>query len=73
VIIQNLEQAEEVVNNHPQLTWVGWTIAHLTQDDGAEYTRHGVYNKKEGKWFRRISYPYISGTGWVLPNSLFKE
>ena len=70
--IQNLDEAEAIVANSKSLSWEGWDIIHLTQDNSAEYDVRGVYDKGVGKWFRRISYPYINGTGWDIPNSLLR-
>lgn len=72
MIIQNLDDAEVIVSNTRNLSWEGWNIVHKVQDDSAEYDVHGVYDRRVEKWFRRISYPYINGTGWDIPNSLLK-
>ena len=70
--IKTLEQAEEVVASSSQLDWYGWDIVHQLQDDNAEYDIHGTYDRGTGKWFKRISYPYVNGTGWDIPNTLIK-
>lgn len=70
--IQNLDEAETIVSNSNNLMWEGWNIIHKVQDDSAEYDVRGAYDRSVGKWFRRISYPYINGTGWDIPNSLLK-
>ncbi len=72
MVIKNLDDAEIMVNNHPNLSWDGWTIIHKIQDDSAEYDIRGSYDKKAGKWFRRIPYQYVDDMGWVVPNSLSK-
>ena len=70
--IQTLDEAEVVVQNSKNLSWDGWTIIHSVQDDSAEYDTSGAYDRGVGKWFGRISYPYINGTGWDIPKSLLK-
>lgn len=70
--INDLQIAEDIVKANPQLSWVGWTIVHSVQDDAAEYDYRGYYDRNKEKWFRRISYPFVDGTGWVLPDSLIK-
>jgi hypothetical protein len=69
--IQTLEDAEAIVQSNSNLSWDGWTIVHSVQDDSAEYDVSGAYDRRVGKWFRRISYP-VNGTGWDIPKSLLK-
>lgn len=70
--IKTLEQAEEIVTSSPQLDWHGWDIIYKVQDDNAEYDVNGSYDRGVGKWFKRISYPYVNGAGWDIPNTLIK-
>lgn len=70
--ITTLEQAENVVNNNSGLSWDGWEIVYKVQDDGAEYDVRGAYDRGTGKWYKRISYPYVNGTGWDIPSTLIK-
>lgn len=72
MVIKNLDDAEVIVDNNPNLSWDGWTIIHKVQDDSAEYDIRGSYDREVGKWFRRIPYQYVDNTGWVVPNSLSK-
>jgi len=71
--IMSLNDAESFVDSHNKLSWDGWTIIQDIQDSDAEYRNDGVYNRETGKWYRRIQYPYIDGTGWELPDSLTKR
>jgi hypothetical protein len=70
--IQTLDEAENIVSKSKNLSWDGWNIVHKVRDDSAEYDASGSYDRSLGKWFRRVSYPYINGTGWDIPNSLIK-
>lgn len=73
MVIKSLSDAEDIVNSISSLSWDGWTIVHKVQDDSAEYDVRGSYDREVGKWFRRIPYPCIENTGWVVPDSLLKR
>jgi hypothetical protein len=70
--ISSLEVANQVVSKNPDLDWNGWEIVHDVQDDSAEYSTEGIFKRVTGKWYRRISYPFIEGTGWDIPSTLIR-
>ena len=70
--ITDLADAEKIVQNNAHLGWDGWQIIYKVQDDDAQYDIRGSYDRGTGKWYKRISYPYINGTGWDIPNTLIK-
>jgi len=71
--IQTLEEAENIVSSNKNLSWEGWDIVHKVRDDSAEYDVRGSFDRSVGKWFRRIAFPYVNGTGWDIPKSLLKN
>ena len=73
MILASLNEAEAFVSKNKKVKWDGWIIIQDIQDDNAEYLMSGVYNRETGKWYRRIQYPYVDGTGWELPDSLTKR
>lgn len=69
MIIKTIDQAEELVKNNSNLSWDGWNIIYRVQDDYAEYLSVGVFNKSDGKWYKKIVFSY-GDTGWDIPDSV---
>ena len=69
MIIKTIDQADEIVNNNLNLSWDGWDIIYMVQDDYAEYLSIGIFDKKDGKWYKRIVFSY-GESGWEIPDSV---
>lgn len=69
MIISDQNDAEEIVNKNPNLSWDGWNIVHLIQDDYAEFLPIGFFNKSTKQWYRKKIYP-CTEQGWDLPESV---
>lgn len=69
MIIKTVEEAEEFVSRTPNFSWDGWNIVHSVQDDYAEYLLVGVFNKDDGRWYRRTVFPCVD-QGWEIPDSV---
>lgn len=69
MLINNLEDAEAIVNAHPWLEWDGWVILHKSQDDYAEYLVTGMFDKETRQWYKVDRY-YPSEQGWDLPDRI---
>lgn len=69
MIIKTIDEASEIVDSNNSLSWDGWNIIHLRQDDYAEYLSIGVFNKSDGKWYRKTVFSYDED-GWNIPDEL---
>lgn len=67
--LSDLADAEIIVNNNPNLSWDGWNIIHLAQDDYAEFLPEGVFNNETLQWYKKTVYP-CTETGWEIPESV---
>jgi hypothetical protein len=69
MIVSNLNDVEVIVKNNPSLSWDGWNIVCLIQDDYAEYLPIGVFDKITRQWYKKTTYP-CNDKGWDLPESV---
>lgn len=68
MIIKTTSEADKLVNENPNFSWDGWNIVYKVQDDYAEYQLFGVFNREDGKWYRKIVFP-CNEDGWIIPDS----
>jgi hypothetical protein len=69
MIVSNLSEIEGIVNNNPKLSWDGWDVVFLEQDDYAEFLPVGVFDNKTLQWYKKTVYP-CTEKGWELPESV---
>jgi hypothetical protein len=69
MLITDLNKMEQIVSSNPSLTWSGWDVIQLTQDDYAEYLSVGVFNRETSKWYKKTVFP-CTEDGWDIPESV---
>jgi hypothetical protein len=69
MIISDLNKMEEIVDKNSNLSWEGWNVVQLIQDDYAEYLINGVFDKKKLLWYRKNVFP-CTEKGWDIPESV---
>jgi hypothetical protein len=72
MIVKNSDDAHEIVNKNPELSWEGWTIVRTVQDDYAEYLAIGTFNREDGRWYRKEKFP-LHEFGWDIPDSVVRD
>jgi len=68
--INSLEKAESLVSNNSQLSWNGWDIEYLYQDDNAFMKTSGVF--KDDRWYTKEIFRCVNGQ-WNIPDRIVKE
>lgn len=71
MLITDLEQMEEIVNKNNNLSWDGWDVVFLAQDDYAEFLHEGYFDKQANKWYRKTIYS-CGSNGWEIPDSVLQ-
>lgn len=71
MMLKTLDEAESFVLNTEGFMWDGWNIIRLVQDDYAEYLPIGVFNREDGKWYRKTVFPCHDGC-WEIPDTAAK-
>lgn len=69
MLVNNIEDMEEIVEKSQHLSWSGWDIVSVKQDDYAEYLVDGYFDKSVGKWYRKSVYS-CGENGWDIPDSV---
>lgn len=69
MLINSMEEMEEIVSKHQHLSWEGWDIISLKQDDYAQYLSEGFLDKETGRWYRKSRYS-CGENGWEIPDSV---
>ena len=69
MIINNIEKAEELVKNNETLSWNGWDIEYMEQDNNGFMKTNGIF--KNDKWHVKEVYQCVNGV-WDIPNKLIK-
>ena len=67
--ITSLNDAETIVNNNPDLSWDGWNIVYIQQDDYAEFLHIGFFDKSSQKWYKKFVFECLED-GWDIPDSV---
>lgn len=67
--INTIEKAEELISSSKFLSWDGWDIVFLIEDNSGYFKKEGIY--KNNKWHTKEVYKYING-GWNIPNERIK-
>jgi hypothetical protein len=67
--IKDLEKAEQIVNNNPNLSWDGWEITYTYKDPSAYSKKEGMY--KDNQWYIKEVYKYINNE-WNIPDERIK-
>jgi hypothetical protein len=67
--VTSLEQMEQIVSKNKALTWDGWTVVHLRQNDSAYSSKQGAY--LDGQWYMQDRFD-ATETGWNLPNKFVR-
>lgn len=68
----DLNQAEKLVNSNPNLSWDGWDIVFLKEDEYAEFLSSGYFDRNTEKWYRRQVF-YCEDNGWSIPDSVLTK
>lgn len=69
MLIKYLNEMEDIVSNSDSLRWDGWNVINLIEDDLAEYTVEGYFDRKNSRWYRKNTY-FITENGWEIPESV---
>ena len=67
--VTSLEEMEQIVSKNKALTWDGWTVIHLRQNDNAYSSKNGVY--RNGQWYIQNRFD-VTENGWELPNKFVR-
>lgn len=70
--VTDLNQAEELVKINPHLSWDGWNIVLLKEDEYAEFLSSGYFDRNTEKWYRRQVFP-CKDNGWNIPDSVLTK
>lgn len=69
MLICDIKELERIVEAHPDLHWDGWNVIRVTQQDDAQYSNKGIFNRGTGKWYVKEVYP-LDGIGWDIPSEV---
>lgn len=69
MLISNMEEMENIVKSSKNLTWSGWDVIYLRQDDYAEFHLDGYFDNQSSKWYRKSVYS-CGENGWDIPDSV---
>lgn len=69
MLIKNLHDMENIVASNNSLRWEGWDIINLIEDDLAEYSVDGCFDRVTGRWYKKSIYS-ITENGWEIPESV---
>jgi hypothetical protein len=69
MIVTSLSEAERIVEESPHLSWDGWDIQYLVQDDYAEFLHIGFFDQTTQKWYKRFIFA-CEPDGWNIPDSV---
>lgn len=69
MLVSDLNDAEDIVSKNPNLSWDGWNIVCLLQDDYAEFLSIGWFDTSTKSWYKKTIYP-CTEDGWHLPELL---
>lgn len=69
MIVSSLNDAEDIVSKNPNLSWDGWSIVYLLQDDYAEFLSIGWFDASTKSWYKKTIY-HCTEDGWHLPELL---
>lgn len=67
MLVNNMEEMEKIVSKNSNLSWDGWNVVHLKQDDYAEFSSNGFFDKISGRWYRKNIYS-CGNDGWEIPD-----
>lgn len=67
--ISELNEAEKIVDKNPSLSWDGWDIVHIVQDDYAEFLHIGFFDKETNLWYKKFIFE-CGHDGWDIPDSV---
>jgi hypothetical protein len=69
MIVTSLSEAERIVENNPNLSWEGWNIHYIVQDDYAEFLHIGFFDQTNQKWYKKFVFT-CEADGWDIPDSV---
>ena len=69
MLVSNLNQMEQIVDGHPDLSWDGWDVVLKRQSNNAQYDTKGVFIN--GQWYKKYIYP-ITESGWYIPEKFVR-
>lgn len=69
--ISDMDQMEEIISSRKNLSWDGWDVVYLAQDDYGEYLPDGFFDRETKKWYRKSVYKY-EADGWNIPDSVLQ-
>lgn len=67
--VTDLDNAEKIVSNNPNLSWDGWDIVYVVQDDYAEFLHIGFFDHETKKWYKKFIFE-CRKDGWDIPDSV---
>lgn len=68
--MNNLEHMERIVELHPQLSWDGWDIVRMYEDNSAYLNKNGIF--KDGVWYIKEVYK-LENNGWNIPSKIIRN
>ena len=64
-----MNEMDEIVKANKSLSWDGWNVVQMVQDDYAEFLSVGTLDKLTMQWYRKIVFP-CTENGWDIPESV---
>lgn len=69
MLVSSMEEMNNIVDASQHLSWDGWSVVYLKQDDYAEFHVDGYFDKASGQWYRKSTYS-CDENGWTIPDSV---
>jgi len=67
--ISDVNKMEEMVKANESLSWDGWNVIQMLQDDYAEFLPIGTFDKTTMQWYRKLVF-VCTEDGWEIPESV---
>jgi hypothetical protein len=68
--MNNLEYMEKIVSLYPELSWNGWDIVRVYEDESGYLNKNGVFINN--KWHIKEVYK-LENNGWNIPDRFIKS
>lgn len=69
MLINDIDKMDSIIQSSKHLSWSGWDVVYLKQDDYAEFHVDGYFDKPSGQWYRKSIYS-CNENGWSIPDSV---
>ena len=67
--ISDMQEMDEIVKASKSLSWDGWDVVHIVQDDSAEFLPTGTFDKLTLQWYKKTVFT-CTEEGWEIPESV---